>query len=50
MKANSLKWEDRPLWFDIYEKFPPKEEPRFDRPAPSIPLRKIFYAEDKARA
>lgn len=50
MRANSLKWEDRPLWFDIYEKFPPKEEPRYDRPAPNIPIKNIFYEEDKIRA
>lgn len=38
------------MWYDIYEAFPPKEEPRFDRPAPKMPLKTIFYAEDKIRA
>nr|ACO10861.1 Mitochondrial ribosomal protein S23 [Caligus rogercresseyi] len=47
---------DKPLWLDIYESFPPKYEPRWDRK----PLtkssgvenwdRKILYAEDIIRA
>lgn len=50
LRSGALKWEDRPLWYDIYEAFPPKDEPRFDRPAPNMSLRKIFYEEDKIRA
>lgn len=45
-----MRWEDRPLWYDLYESFPPKEEPRFDRPKPNLPLKQIFYQEDKIRA
>ena len=50
MQWGALQWEDRPLWYDLYEKFPPLEEPRYDRPAPNITLPKIFYQEDKIRA
>lgn len=50
IRSGALKWEDRPLWYDIYEAFPPKEEPRFDRPVPNIKLKHIFYEEDKIRA
>lgn len=45
-----MKAENRPLWYDLYEAFPPKLEPRFDRAAPNIPVREIFYKEDPIRA
>ncbi|KAL1494203.1 hypothetical protein ABEB36_009835 [Hypothenemus hampei] len=50
IQSKALNWEDRPLWYDIYAAFPPKEEPRFDRPTPNIQLKQIFYQEDKIRA
>ncbi|CAH0563751.1 unnamed protein product [Brassicogethes aeneus] len=50
IRSGALSWEDRPLWYDVYEAFPPKEEPKFDRPAPNMRLKTIFYKEDKARA
>lgn len=50
IQSKALNWEDRPLWYDVYTSFPPKEEPRFDRPAPNIKLRQIFYEDDKIRA
>ncbi|KAK4874920.1 hypothetical protein RN001_014280 [Aquatica leii] len=50
LQSGALQWEDRPIWYDLYEAFPPIEEPRYDRPAPNIPIRKIFYEEDKVRA
>lgn len=50
IQSQAVKWEDRPLWYDVYEKFPPKEEPVFDRPAPNIPVKQIFYKEDIVRA
>ncbi|XP_058813563.1 small ribosomal subunit protein mS23 [Topomyia yanbarensis] len=50
LRAGAMKWEDRPLWYDVVAAFPPKEEPRFDRPAPKVKVRSIFYAEDKIRA
>ncbi|XP_011313405.1 28S ribosomal protein S23, mitochondrial [Fopius arisanus] len=50
MKGGAMKFEDKPLWYNIYEAFPPKLEPRFDRVAPNIPVREIFYKEDVVRA
>ncbi|KAG5892367.1 hypothetical protein JTB14_035981 [Gonioctena quinquepunctata] len=50
LRSGALSWEDRPLWFDIYETFPPKDEPKFDRPVPNMKLKNIFYKEDKVRA
>ncbi|ERL84694.1 hypothetical protein D910_02120 [Dendroctonus ponderosae] len=50
IQSKALNWNDRPIWYDIYAKFPPKDEPRFDRPVANIQLRNIFYPEDKIRA
>ncbi|KAH8410203.1 hypothetical protein KR009_008120 [Drosophila setifemur] len=50
LRGGAMKPEDKPIWYDVYAAFPPKVEPRFDRPAPEIPVRKIFYAEDTVRA
>ena len=50
----------QPIWFEVYEAFPPKYEPRFDRHQLPYgeggnveamgPPRKIFYKEDLIRA
>nr|XP_019551126.2 28S ribosomal protein S23, mitochondrial-like [Aedes albopictus] len=50
LRSGAMKWDDRPLWYDVVKAFPPKEEPRFDRPAPNVTVRPIFYAEDAVRA
>ncbi|XP_064460046.1 small ribosomal subunit protein mS23-like [Ornithodoros turicata] len=51
MKAEALKYEDRPLWYDVYEAFPPIDEPNYYRvPQNSTPIRNIFYSEDVIRA
>ncbi|EDX04980.1 probable 28S ribosomal protein S23, mitochondrial [Drosophila simulans] len=50
LRGGAMKPEDKPIWYDVYAAFPPKLEPRFDRPAPEIPVRQIFYAEDVVRA
>lgn len=50
MRSGALKAEDKPIWFDVYAAFPPLAEPRFDRPAPNVSVRPIFYAEDVARS
>jgi len=50
MRAGSLNRADRPLWYDIYEAFPPRLEPRFDRPVKIVPVMPIFYPEDTVRA
>ncbi|KAF5294400.1 hypothetical protein FQR65_LT10765 [Abscondita terminalis] len=50
LQSGALQMEDRPIWYDLYEAFPPLEEPRYDRPSPNIPIKKIFYEEDRIRA
>lgn len=50
LRSGAMKPEDKPIWHDLYEAFPPKLEPRFDRPAPNVQMRNIFYEEDLARA
>ncbi|XP_029035200.1 28S ribosomal protein S23, mitochondrial isoform X2 [Osmia bicornis bicornis] len=49
-KSKAIKEENLPLWYNIYKTFPPKYEPRFDRPAPQKSIRNIFYEEDIVRA
>ena len=59
-KSGAAKYENRPIWFDIYEAFPPKYEPRWDRHQLSYGIggnvaklgapRKILYKEDVIRA
>ncbi|CAH1405722.1 unnamed protein product [Nezara viridula] len=50
IRAGSMSLEDRPLWYEVYQAFPPKYPPRYDRPAPVEPVRNIFYPEDVIRA
>ncbi|KAL6256409.1 hypothetical protein P5V15_012522 [Pogonomyrmex californicus] len=50
LKGKAMKVEDVPLWFEVYEAFPPKYEPRFDRQLPKKRVRPIFYQEDVIRA
>ncbi|OQR77256.1 hypothetical protein BIW11_07227 [Tropilaelaps mercedesae] len=51
LRAGGLKWEDRPIWYDVYEAYPPEIEPTFLRPAPPAePIREILYKEDAIRA
>lgn len=45
-----MRWEDRPLFYDIYKAFPPLKEHKFMEDAPQIKVREIFYAEDQERA
>ena len=59
-KSGATSWEKRPMWFDVYEAFPPKYEPRWDRhvlpqgPGSNVaamgPPRKVLYSEDRVRA
>ncbi|XP_062140428.1 small ribosomal subunit protein mS23 [Drosophila sulfurigaster albostrigata] len=50
LRGGAMKAEDKPIWYDVYAAFPPKLEPRYDRPASNLPIRRIFYAEDVVRA
>ena len=49
-KSGAIKSEQIPLWAPIYEAFPPKYEPRWDRVAEEKTIVKILYPEDKVRA
>ena len=50
IKSGAIKSEQIPLWYPVYQAFPPKYEPRFDRVADDKPVRKILYQEDIVRA
>ncbi|XP_053375277.1 probable 28S ribosomal protein S23, mitochondrial [Mercenaria mercenaria] len=50
IKSEALPWKDRPLWYDVMERFPPKVDPDFERPVPKNTVRKILYPEDLIRA
>ncbi len=60
LKSGAMKPEHKPIWFEVYEAFPPKYEPRSDRHQLPYgeggnveamgPPRKIFYKEDLIRA
>jgi small subunit ribosomal protein S23 len=60
LKSGAMKPEHKPVWFEVYEAFPPKYEPRADRHqlpygeggnvAGLGPPRQIFYKEDLIRA
>ncbi|KAH8335948.1 hypothetical protein KR074_012585 [Drosophila pseudoananassae] len=50
LRGGAMKAEDKPIWYDVYAAFPPKVEPRFDRVAPQVAVKKIFYVEDVIRA
>ncbi|KAM4844800.1 small ribosomal subunit protein mS23 [Thomomys bottae] len=53
LRASVLK--EKPLWYDVYEAFPPLKEPQFQRPRlrygkAKAPIQDIFYHEDRIRA
>ncbi|XP_055476466.1 28S ribosomal protein S23, mitochondrial isoform X1 [Psammomys obesus] len=53
MRAGVLK--EKPVWFDIYEAFPPLREPVYRRPRlrygkAKASIQDIFYQEDQIRA
>lgn len=45
-----MRPEDKPIWYNVYKAFPPKLEPRYDRPATQMDVIPIFYKEDQIRA
>ena len=45
-----MKHEDRPLWYDVYEAFPPKQPPVADRAPVMKEIQEIMYPEDIIRA
>jgi len=50
LSSGAIKSDQVPLWYDVYEAFPPKYEPRWDRVPSSKPINKILYQEDIVRS
>ncbi|PAA91219.1 hypothetical protein BOX15_Mlig022676g2, partial [Macrostomum lignano] len=49
IRSGAVAPNGAPLWYDVYARFPPAEEPRFERPVPPQAVRQILYAEDVDR-
>ncbi|ESO97332.1 hypothetical protein LOTGIDRAFT_231528 [Lottia gigantea] len=49
LRSGALDPAERPIWFDVYHRFPPKVQPEYERPIPSQELRQIVYPEDLIR-
>lgn len=56
MRSGVIKTSEKPIWYDIYETFPPKRDPLHVKPH-NRPIAKkqdtvseIFYREDEVRA
>lgn len=45
-----MKPENKPIWYDLYEAFPPRTPPEAMRPVSDEPVRNILYPEDSVRA
>lgn len=50
IQGGAMKYEERPVWFDVYRAFPPAEEPLYEKPVRTTEVRNIFYPEDAVRA
>ncbi|CAH8450557.1 unnamed protein product [Heterobilharzia americana] len=50
IEKGALAYEDRPLWYDVYEAFPPRVDPTYGRPCPTNTVQNILYPEDCERA
>ncbi|XP_045133094.1 28S ribosomal protein S23, mitochondrial-like [Portunus trituberculatus] len=49
LKSGAVKPQDKPLWYDVYEAFPPRYEPHYDRSHIRKEIKQIFYPEDVIR-
>ncbi|XP_043492117.1 28S ribosomal protein S23, mitochondrial [Polistes fuscatus] len=50
IRGGAMSESDKPLWYMIYEAFPPKYEPKYDRVVPKVEIKPIYYKEDIIRA
>ncbi|KAM9813112.1 28S ribosomal protein S23, mitochondrial [Syngnathus typhle] len=56
MRSGVIKQTEKPIWYDVYEAFPPKRQPLYVKPHTRSRVRKpdpvpeIFYTEDQVRA
>lgn len=50
IKSGVTPPSDIPIWYSVYQAFPPKYEPRFKRPPLNVEVKELYYPEDKKRA
>ncbi|XP_070762415.1 small ribosomal subunit protein mS23 [Enoplosus armatus] len=56
MRSGVMKPTEKPIWYDVYEAFPPKRDPLYVKPHTRPCTKKqeavpeIFYGEDEVRA
>lgn len=55
IRTGVMRWNERPLWYDVYTAHPPVEPPEFARSLPDefkekLELPSIYYQEDFIRA
>ncbi|KAK7088544.1 small ribosomal subunit protein mS23-like [Littorina saxatilis] len=50
LRSGALKEADKPLWCEVYEAFPPRDPPIYEREKPTGVVPKILYPEDIIRA
>jgi len=51
LRSGAMKSQEKPIWYEVYEAFPPAYQPMYGRKAPTdVSIRKILYTEDMIRA
>ncbi|GAB1597589.1 28S ribosomal protein S23, mitochondrial-like [Argonauta hians] len=50
LRSKAIQEENKPIWFDIYKRFPPDVEPRYDRCIDTRTIPNLLYPEDIIRA
>ncbi|XP_040901492.1 28S ribosomal protein S23, mitochondrial [Toxotes jaculatrix] len=56
MRSGVIKPSEKPIWYDVYQAFPPKRDPLYVKPHTRATVKKketvpeIFYREDEVRA
>lgn len=51
LRTGVMKESEKPLWYDVYEAFPPKwSTDRVTAEVLSSSIQPVFYAEDRIRA
>jgi small subunit ribosomal protein S23 len=50
LRSGALKYEEKPLWYEIYKRFPPRTTPIYHREVPKDEVKTLLYSEDLIRA
>lgn len=56
MRSGVIKQTEKPIWYDVFEAFPPKQQPLYVKTRTRVrvnkpdPVPEIFYTEDQVRA